>query len=105
MGRNTREDLRFLSLIASKHVSELGKCFENTDGEELKPEAYISIRRGFRIEPDTVVGTFNYSETCFSEKPSSSQPVTPPIIFFTGRPSFANRIAAFSVPLQCGPAQ
>ncbi len=39
------------------------------------------------------------------EKPSSSQPVMPPIIFFTGRPSLARRMAAFSVPLQCGPAQ
>ena len=29
----------------------------------------------------------------------------PPTIFFTGRPNLANRIAAWSAPLQCGPAQ
>lgn len=38
-------------------------------------------------------------------KPSSFQPSTPPIIFFTGRPSRARRMAALSAPLQCGPAQ
>src|SRR6266702_7294041 len=40
-----------------------------------------------------------------SAKPSSSQPVTPPIMIFTGRPSFARRIAPRVAPLQCGPAQ
>jgi hypothetical protein len=38
-------------------------------------------------------------------KPSSSHPVIPPIIFLTGLPILAERIAAFSVALQCGPAQ
>ena len=38
-------------------------------------------------------------------KPSSAQPVTPPIITFTGMPSLPRRSAALSVPLQCGPAQ
>ncbi|EMQ31488.1 hypothetical protein VCEM1536_003741B, partial [Vibrio cholerae O1 str. EM-1536] len=43
-------------------------------------------------------GEASYSVT--NVKPSSNQPVTPPIIFFTGRPNLAKRIAAFSVPLQ-----
>ena len=38
-------------------------------------------------------------------RPSSSQPVTPPIISFTGRLSRASRSAARCAPLQCGPAQ
>jgi len=38
-------------------------------------------------------------------KPSSSHPVIPPIITFTGRPNWANRIAPRVAPLQCGPAQ
>ena len=38
-------------------------------------------------------------------KPSSIQPVTPPIIIFTGKPSRARRNAALLAPLQCGPAQ
>jgi peptidoglycan/LPS O-acetylase OafA/YrhL len=38
-------------------------------------------------------------------KPSSAQPVMPPSINFTGRPSRARRSAARSAPLQCGPAQ
>ncbi len=38
-------------------------------------------------------------------KPSSSQPVMPPIMSFTGRPSFARRMAPRWAPLQCGPAQ
>ena len=38
-------------------------------------------------------------------KPSSSQPVIPPIMIFTGRPSRASRTAARCAPLQCGPAQ
>jgi hypothetical protein len=40
-----------------------------------------------------------------SAKPSSSQPVTPPIMSLTGRPSWARRIAPRCAPLQCGPAQ
>ncbi len=40
-----------------------------------------------------------------SSNPSSIQPVMPPIIFLTGRPSRARRTAALSAPLQCGPAQ
>ena len=44
-----------------------------------------------------------YDET--NEKPSSSQPALPPIIFFTLRPSLARLAAARSAPLQCGPAQ
>ena len=40
-----------------------------------------------------------------SSKPSSFQPVKPPIIFLTGRPSRASATAALSAPLQCGPAQ
>ena len=40
-----------------------------------------------------------------SANPSSSHPVTPPIIFFTGRPRCARRSAALSAPLQWGPAQ
>jgi hypothetical protein len=39
------------------------------------------------------------------EKPSSIQPVTPPIIILTGRPNRARRTAALLAPLQCGPAQ
>ena len=39
------------------------------------------------------------------EKPSSSQPVMPPIISFTLRPRRDSRTAALSAPLQCGPAQ
>ena len=35
-----------------------------------------------------------------SSKPSSSQPVTPPIISFTGRPSCASFSAALVEPLQ-----
>ena len=38
-------------------------------------------------------------------KPSSIQPVTPPIIIFTGKPSRERRNAALLAPLQCGPAQ
>ena len=38
-------------------------------------------------------------------KPSSIHPVIPPIIFLTGLLSFASFMAAFSVALQCGPAQ
>ena len=37
--------------------------------------------------------------------PSSFHPSTPPIIFFTGRPSRARFSAARSAPLQCGPLQ
>lgn len=40
-----------------------------------------------------------------SAKPSSFQPVIPPIISFTGRPRRARRAAARSAPLQCGPPQ
>ncbi len=39
------------------------------------------------------------------ENPSSSQPVMPPAMIFTGRPSFASRKAPRAAPLQCGPAQ
>jgi hypothetical protein len=39
------------------------------------------------------------------EKPSSIQPVTPPIIILTGKPNRARRTAALLAPLQCGPAQ
>jgi hypothetical protein len=35
-------------------------------------------------------------------KPSSIQPVTPPIIIFTGNPSRPRRSAALFAPLQCG---
>mmetsp|Transcript_7057 Transcript_7057/g.30035 ORF Transcript_7057/g.30035 Transcript_7057/m.30035 type:complete len:853 (-) Transcript_7057:974-3532(-) len=42
---------------------------------------------------------------CASAKPSSSQPVMPPAMIFTGRPSFASRSAPRAAPLQCGPAQ
>jgi hypothetical protein len=38
-------------------------------------------------------------------RPSSAQPVSPPIMIFTGRPSCAIFSAALSAPLQCGPAQ
>ena len=38
-------------------------------------------------------------------KPSSIQPVTPPIIIFTGKPSRARHNAALLAPLQCGLAQ
>ena len=38
-------------------------------------------------------------------KPSSSQPVTPPIIILTGSPRRESRTAALFAPLQCGPAQ
>jgi hypothetical protein len=38
-------------------------------------------------------------------KPSSIQPVTPPIIIFTGKPSRARRNAALLAPLQCGALQ
>ncbi len=40
-----------------------------------------------------------------NSKPSSSQPVMPPIMSLTGRPSMARRTAALSAPLQWGPAQ
>ena len=40
-----------------------------------------------------------------SAKPSSSQPVTPPIMILAGRPRRASRIAPRVAPLQCGPAQ
>ena len=40
-----------------------------------------------------------------NSNPSSSHPVTPPIIFLTGRCRRANLTAALSAPLQCGPAQ
>ena len=38
-------------------------------------------------------------------KPSSFHPSTPPIIFFTFRPSRARLAAPRSAPLQCGPPQ
>ncbi len=38
-------------------------------------------------------------------KPSSSQPVMPPAMILTGRPSSASRSAPLVAPLQCGPAQ
>ncbi len=40
-----------------------------------------------------------------SSKRSSSQPVIPPAMIFTGRPSSARRSAPRAAPLQCGPAQ
>ena len=40
-----------------------------------------------------------------SSKPSSNQPVIPPVMIFTGRPSCARRSAPRAAPLQCGPAQ
>ena len=61
-----------------------------------------------RFGPKPVVA--NSSDHCESYdgvnvKPSSIQPVTPPIIIFTGKPSRARRNAALLAPLQCGPAQ
>ncbi len=50
-------------------------------------------------------GAIGHAGAVISSKPSSSHPVTPPIIFFTGRPSRASASAALSAPLQCGPAQ
>lgn len=38
-------------------------------------------------------------------KPSSSHPVMPPVMIFTGLPSSASRSAPRAAPLQCGPAQ
>jgi short subunit dehydrogenase len=40
-----------------------------------------------------------------SGNPSSSHPVTPPDMIFTGKPSRASRKAPREAPLQCGPAQ
>ena len=40
-----------------------------------------------------------------NSKPSSNQPVMPPAMTFTGRPSRASRNAPRAAPLQCGPAQ
>jgi hypothetical protein len=40
-----------------------------------------------------------------SSKPSSIQPVMPPAMILTGRPSLARRRAPRAAPLQCGPAQ
>lgn len=40
-----------------------------------------------------------------SAEPSSIQPVTPPIISFTQRPTRASRTAALFAPLRCSPAQ
>src|SRR5258708_16860092 len=57
-----------------------------------------------RVELEYVLG-HHRSAPSTSVKPSSSQPVTPPIIFFTGRPSDASLSAALSAPLQWGPAQ
>lgn len=45
------------------------------------------------------------SAACERPYPSSTHPVTPPIITFTGNPSPARCRAALSVPLQWGPAQ
>ena len=60
----------------------------------------------FRPKPD-VANSSGHSESYdgVKVKPSSIQPVTPPIIIFTGKPSRARRNAALLAPLQCGPAQ
>lgn len=63
--------------------------------------AYVAARR--------VAGTPLYdgarTHSLASPRPSSNQPVIPPIISFTGRPILAIFRAAFVDPLQCGPAQ
>jgi hypothetical protein len=57
------------------------------------------------LERVLVNRTGNESYDGVNVKPSSIQPVTPPIIIFTGKPSRARRNAALLAPLQCGPAQ
>ena len=59
-----------------------------------------------QAKPD-VANSSGHSESYdgVNVKPSSIQPVTPPIIIFTGKPSRARRNAALLAPLQCGPAQ
>ena len=66
----------------------------------------VSQQTTFRPKPD-VANSSGHSESYdgVNVKPSSIQPVTPPIIIFTGKPSRARRNAALLAPLQCGPAQ
>ena len=66
----------------------------------------VSQQTTFRPKPD-VANSSGHSESYdgVKVKPSSIQPVTPPIIIFTGKPSRARRNAALLAPLQCGPAQ
>jgi len=91
-----------------------------------KKVAWERMSGGYRIEHRAFVGSMLGAQSddridiCFncrpnydhlagdaatSEKPSTFQPSTPPIIFFTSRPSRASLSAALSAPLQCGPLQ
>lgn len=48
----------------TEHILKSGNKFENKDGDGPKPQAYMTIRRRFWVEPDTVIGAFHISEVC-----------------------------------------
>ena len=77
---------------------EISKCrdivLDPRAGEfSYRPVRAIPIRSPWRAHEAAIAGLVRL-------KPSSSQPVTPPIIIFTGKPSRARRTAALFAPLQ-----
>ena len=82
-----------------------------TQSRRKTPRSVTNVAEGLaandvQAKPDVAYSS-GHSESYdgVNVKPSSIQPVTPPIIIFTGKPSRARRNAALLAPLQCGPAQ
>ncbi len=99
-----------MSGIADPFHFVVGRELINAPGEHLlSPKGTDNhLRTACREGPKPVlVDSSGHSESYdgVNVKPSSIQPVTPPIIIFTGKPSRARRSAALLAPLQCGPAQ
>jgi hypothetical protein len=92
-------------------LSQPGKRYAHAVASEDAHWSVTNVAEGLaandvQAKPDVAYSS-GHSESYdgVNVKPSSIQPVTPPIIIFTGKPSRARRNAALLAPLQCGPAQ
>ncbi len=81
----------------------LRQCRDAPFERGMRPDQVVEARH--ILLRGLVDGAAHSAASVANSNPSSSHPVIPPAIIFTGRPSSARRSAPRAAPLQWGPAQ